>query len=119
MTRAARVFPSCLLLSAVLALQVAPDVFQRTTSLGPALAHPAALQLERQQCAALRQQLQLLEQQAEEAQLMLESQLHSQQRQLLVAAARREGHASCWVLASTDARASLPMLPGLLCTFVH
>lgn len=50
---------------------------------------PAALQLERQQCAALRQRLQLQVQQAEEAQLALEARLHTQQRQLLAAAARQ------------------------------
>lgn len=58
--------------------------------------HPAALQLERQQCAALRQQLELQAQQAEEAQLALEARLHTQQRQLLVAAARRAGRC-CFV----------------------
>lgn len=120
MMHASRAFPSCLLLSAVLALQVAPDVFQPTTSLGPALAHPAALQLERQQCAALRQQLQLLEQQAEEAQLVLEAQLHTQKRQILVAAARQEGLASCWVLLQAQMSAlrcsCCPALSAFSCT---
>ena len=57
----------------------------------PLPSHLAALQLERQQCAALRQQLQLQAQQTEEAQLVLEARLHTQQLQLLVAAARQAG----------------------------
>ena len=56
----------------------------------------AALQLERQRHAATRQQLQLQQQYSDEQRLGLEAQLHTQHRQLLVAAARYA--ASCFVL---------------------
>lgn len=56
----------------------------------------AALQLERQQHSALRQQLLLERQQAEEERLALEAQLGTQHRQLLVAASRCAGRG--WVV---------------------
>jgi hypothetical protein len=58
----------------------------------------AALQLERQQHALLRRTAQLQEQQADEARLALEAQLHTLQRQLLAATARQAArlHGPCF-----------------------
>lgn len=51
----------------------------------------AALQRERQRSAALERQLALQSQQGEERELALEARMHTLQRQLLAAAARRVG----------------------------